>query len=451
MQSHTSISAYAAAGERTCVNPQREMLPRKAVTRPRLRSSTMIGTENAVDVAGVSKRFRFHSMRGATTLKDVVVRRVRKEGDYTVVDALDDVTFSLPHGQTLGIIGTNGSGKTTLLRILAGVTKPDRGEVRMRGSVATLLALGAGFNTYLTGRENAMLELLTLGLSRSEAKSRMNDVIAFSELEEFIDAPLRTYSSGMGMRLAFAAAICVDPDILLIDEVLAVGDERFAKKCATWMQGFKQRGKTVVLVTHSSSTVTSDCDAALWLDNGRVRAFSDPVTVVRSYLKAEDGGPVAETAMIAPPQTVESATAMAEMYRSRLVNMLPTLRLPLVGFVRQSGTLKGIYEDGWTSGEFQFAFQPLRHVTGCTIHATMAAGMPSDSVFTVEVDDTPIVRFTGSAGDLTARCEMSVPEHKVATMRIRSSTTVNHEKMGLSGDVRDLALRVDEVVFDHDS
>ncbi len=196
--------------------------------------------ENAVDAVGISKRFRFRSTAKQATLKDLVVRRVRHDGRFGIVDALDDVTFSLPRGQTLGVIGENGSGKTTLLRILCGITKPDRGEVRVRGNLSPLLALGTGFNPYLTGRENAMIELLTLGLDRREAKRQLDDVIEFSELGEFIDAPMRTYSTGMAMRLAFAAAIRVDPDILLVDEALSVGDERFAAKCAVWLDEFQK-------------------------------------------------------------------------------------------------------------------------------------------------------------------------------------------------------------------
>jgi ABC-type polysaccharide/polyol phosphate transport system ATPase subunit len=237
----------------------------------------------AIEVAGLCKRFRFPGIPKQATLKDLVVRRIRTEGRSSVVDALDDVTFSLGHGQTLGIIGRNGSGKTTLLRILSGIMRPDRGELHVNGVVAPLLSLGAGFHPYLSGRENAYIELLTLGLSRSEASALIPRVIEFSELTEFIDAPMRTYSSGMSMRLAFAVAICIDPDILLIDEILAVGDAIFANKCVAAMADFKRRGKTVALVTHDTELVTKTCDLALWLTNGRVAAYGEPATVVHQY------------------------------------------------------------------------------------------------------------------------------------------------------------------------
>jgi ABC-type polysaccharide/polyol phosphate transport system ATPase subunit len=239
--------------------------------------------ENAVDVAGVSKRYRLPPIPKQATLKDLVVRRVRAEGRHAVVDALDDVTFSVARGQTLGVVGENGSGKSTLLRILAGITHPDRGEVRMRGTVAPLLALGSGFNPYFTGRENALIELLTLGLSRSEAVRELETVIQFAELEEFIDVPIRMYSTGMQMRLAFAAAIRIDPEILLIDEVLAVGDERFSLKCTAWLDEHRKRGRTTILVTHSTAAVEAQCDVALWIDRGRVAAFGPSSDVIGLY------------------------------------------------------------------------------------------------------------------------------------------------------------------------
>jgi lipopolysaccharide transport system ATP-binding protein len=242
-----------------------------------------------IEVAGLSKRFRFPGIPREATLKDLVVRRIRVEGQTSVVDALDDVTFSLDNGQSMGIIGRNGSGKTTLLRIMSGIMKPDRGEVRLHGAVAPLLALGTAFHPYLTGRENAYIELLTLGLTRARARSLVDRVIDFSELAEFIDAPMRTYSTGMAMRLAFAVAICVDPDILLIDEILAVGDESFAAKCTQVMNDFRTRGKTMVLVTHDTGMVKQRCDTALWLANGRVAAYGEAASVVDAYHQAVAG------------------------------------------------------------------------------------------------------------------------------------------------------------------
>ena len=237
----------------------------------------------AIEVAGLSKRFRFPGIPKQATLKDLVAQRIRVEGHTSVIDALDDVTFSLRWGETMGLIGRNGPGKSTLLRIMAGIMRPDRGEIRANGSIAPLLTLGAGFHPYVSGRENAFLELLMLGVSRAEARTLLARVFEFAELTEFVDAPMRVYSAGMSMRLAFAVAICVDPDILLIDEVLAVGDELFAKKCDDAMKDFHRRGKTIVLATHDAPTILARCDTALWLDNGRVAGYGKADDVVKSY------------------------------------------------------------------------------------------------------------------------------------------------------------------------
>ncbi|HVA32741.1 MAG TPA: ATP-binding cassette domain-containing protein [Candidatus Baltobacteraceae bacterium] len=407
-----------------------------------------LSSDNAVDVAGVSKRFRFPSVSKQATLKDLVVRRVRHEGRFNVVDALQDVTFSVRRGQTLGVIGENGSGKTTLLRILCGITRADRGEARLRGTVAPLLALGTGFNPYLTGRENALIELLTLGMGRREARRQLDDVIAFSELGEFVDAPMRTYSTGMTMRLAFAAATRIDPDILLIDEVLAVGDERFAAKCAAWLDDFRSRGKTTLLVTHNSHAVAAQCDVALWLDNGRVAAFGGAVDVVRAYTQAKSGKPVAET--IAPAaQTLESAKELANTYRERLAGLLPLLRVPLIGYVRQEGTIKGGYEDGWTDGALEFAVVPLRDVRHWAIRATVPAGMTAETTVDVHVDGTPVATAPAASTELVLHCDVPLAAGAKVTIRVLSSSTVNHHALGISGDLRDVGPRVDEIVFEH--
>ena len=294
-----------------------------------LTTNGMVGgtTHIMVEAIGISKSFRFAASGRPSTLKDLVLQRVRFDGHYGIVDALQDVSFSVKRGQSLGVIGENGSGKTTLLRILAGITQADSGNVRLGGSVAPLLSVGAGFNPYLSGRENALIELLTLGMTRTEAKAQIDDVIAFSELAEFIDAPLRTYSAGMTMRLAFAAAIRIDPDVLLIDEVFAVGDEHFSAKCTAWLNDFKARGKTTILVTHDTHAVAAHCDVALWLDKGRVAAFGERMDVIRAYARATSGKPVADAVSRSAPPRSESATAMADTYRARIAGLLPLLRL----------------------------------------------------------------------------------------------------------------------------
>ena len=246
---------------------------------------------DAIQVTSVSKRFQFPAIHRHATLKDFALRALRSEGGNKIVDALNDVTFSVEHGSMLGVIGRNGSGKTTLMRILAGILTPDHGTVKIEGSLAPLLALGIGFHPDLTGREGARIELLSLGFSRSEVSGLMDEIIAFSEIGEFVDAPVRTYSIGMVMRLAFSVAICVNPDVLLLDEVLAVGDEKFAQKCLGCISDFRKQGKTIVLVTHNAEVVETWCDLALWLDNGTVRAFGDPATVVAGYHELAGAAP----------------------------------------------------------------------------------------------------------------------------------------------------------------
>ncbi len=238
---------------------------------------------DAIRVEGLCKSFRYPTIPKRATLKDMVVRTMRLRRGVAVVEALKNVTFSVERGSTLGIIGRNGSGKSTLMRILAGILKPDAGLVETAGMVAPLLALGGGFHPDLSGREGARIELFTLGMDPAQVDRLMDQITAFSEIGDFIDAPVRVYSAGMLMRLAFSVAICVNPTVLLLDEILAVGDEGFARKCHETILDFRARGKTIVIVTHAAEIIESWCDTALWLDRGEVSGLGDPHTVVAAY------------------------------------------------------------------------------------------------------------------------------------------------------------------------
>jgi lipopolysaccharide transport system ATP-binding protein len=238
---------------------------------------------DAIRVEGVSKRFHYPMIPKRATLKDMALRTMRLKSGEAVVEALRNVTFSVERGSTLGIIGRNGSGKSTLMRILSGILKPDTGVVETAGIVAPLLALGTGFHPELSGREGARIELFTLGMDPAQADDLMDEIVAFSEIGDFIDAPVRTYSVGMLMRLAFSVAICVNPNILLLDEVLAVGDEEFARKCHETILDFRNHGKTIVIVTHAADIIESWCDTALWLECGEVSGLGDPHAVVAAY------------------------------------------------------------------------------------------------------------------------------------------------------------------------
>jgi ABC-type polysaccharide/polyol phosphate transport system ATPase subunit len=238
----------------------------------------------AVDVSKVYRRYahkrQFATLKSAL-LSGSLIRDLRPEDTF---HALKGVSFTVPKGSTYGIIGRNGSGKSTMLKCVAGITRPTTGRVTVDGRVSALIELGAGFHPEISGRENVFINGIMLGLSKREIARRFDEIVEFAELEQFIDAPVKTYSSGMYMRLGFAVAIHVDPDVLLVDEVLAVGDEGFTHKCLDKFAEFRRRGKTILLVTHSLGLVERFCDEALWIDGGQARGAGDPRRVVGAYV-----------------------------------------------------------------------------------------------------------------------------------------------------------------------
>jgi ABC-type polysaccharide/polyol phosphate transport system ATPase subunit len=244
-------------------------------------------TPLAIRADHVSKVYRrFAHKRQFATLKSAIlsgslVRDLKPDETFR---ALDDVSFDVEAGKTYGIIGRNGSGKSTMLKCVAGITKPTSGTITVNGRISALIELGAGFHPEISGRENVFINGIMLGLSKSEIERRFDEIVEFAELAPFIDAPVKTYSSGMYMRLGFAVAVHVDPDVLLVDEVLAVGDEGFAHKCLDKFAEFRRRGKTILLVTHSLGLVERFCDEALWLDKGKVKAVGVPKRVVDAYV-----------------------------------------------------------------------------------------------------------------------------------------------------------------------
>lgn len=237
----------------------------------------------------VTKRFRKHTAlkRSYTTLKTSLLQRFmpQKPERGGVIQALRRINIHIEPGQALGVIGKNGSGKSTLLKLIAGIYHPDRGSVNVVGKISALIELGAGFHPDFTGRENVYLGGVMFGLTKREIDKRFDDIVRFAELEEFIDDPVRTYSSGMYMRLGFSLAVHTDPDILLVDEVLAVGDASFIHRCKDRISDFKRRGKTLIFVTHDLESVVRWCDEVIWLDRGRVKDRGEPRRVVDSYLE----------------------------------------------------------------------------------------------------------------------------------------------------------------------
>ncbi|MEO7571629.1 MAG: ABC transporter ATP-binding protein [Acidimicrobiales bacterium] len=240
-----------------------------------------------ITVEKVSKSFRLYNERNQS-LKATIMRG-RRAG-YEEFLALDDVSAEVTQGTTVGFIGENGSGKSTLLKCMARILRPDSGRITVDGKVSALLELGAGFHPELSGRENVYLNGTILGLSTRELDRKFDDIVGFAGLERFIDSPVKNYSSGMYVRLGFSVAINVDPDILLIDEVLAVGDEQFQNRCAEKFADLRSAGKTIVLVSHSLGSVRSMCDHVVWLAEGRVRRAGDAGSVLDEYVGVMHGG-----------------------------------------------------------------------------------------------------------------------------------------------------------------
>jgi ABC-type polysaccharide/polyol phosphate transport system ATPase subunit len=294
---------------------------------------------NAITITNASKVYRRYSQRRQfKTLKSALLSRsltrdLRPDETFT---AVRDVTVSVQRGRTLGVIGRNGSGKSTLLKLVAGITKPTSGTVHVNGRISALIELGAGFHPEISGRENVFINGIMLGLTKRQVARRFDEIVDFAELTDFIDAPVKTYSSGMYMRLGFAVAIHVDPDVLLVDEVLAVGDEGFTHKCLDKFSEFKRRGKTILLVTHSLGLVERFCDEALWMDSGSMKAIGDPKRVVGAYItdvevseeqqlaagdaKAQESlavvSPDEPVAAVLPDHPIETAVGPADMFRA---------------------------------------------------------------------------------------------------------------------------------------
>ena len=236
----------------------------------------------AIEVKNVTKSFKLFYDK-ASTLKEKMVFWNRKKSEMREV--LKDINLEIKKGETVALIGTNGSGKSTLLKLMTKIIYPTKGSVVTHGKLTSLLELGAGFHPDFTGRENIYFNASIFGLTREEIERRVDDIIKFSELEDFIDSPIRTYSSGMYMRLAFSVAINVDADILLIDEILAVGDQHFQEKCFEKLEELKESDKTIVIVTHSLEQVKKLCTRAIWIYDGEVQMDGKPDEVIEKYIK----------------------------------------------------------------------------------------------------------------------------------------------------------------------
>jgi ABC-type polysaccharide/polyol phosphate transport system ATPase subunit len=311
------------------------------------------------DVRKVYRRYgrrkQFATLKSAL-LSGSVLRDLHPDA---VFEALKGVSFDVATGRTFGIVGRNGSGKSTMLKLIAGIGKPTSGTVRVDGRVSALIELGAGFHPEISGRENVYINGLMLGLGRREIARRFDEIVRFAELEEFIDAPVKTYSSGMYMRLGFAVAINVDPDVLLVDEVLAVGDEAFTHKCLDKFAEFRRRGRTVLLVTHSLDLVTRFCDEALWLDAGVAKVQGDPKRVIDAYLMdvaGQENRELAKAGSRAPGSGMREEPALSD----------PGARIPDPG--TEPADMFKAAEGRWGSREAEITAVEMIGVSGQPAH-----------------------------------------------------------------------------------
>ncbi|MBX7114385.1 MAG: ABC transporter ATP-binding protein [Myxococcaceae bacterium] len=352
----------------------------------------------AIVLKGVTKSFKKSAARRAeyTTFKSELLRWVRgeKRGDLTPgrIEALKGVDLEVPQGKTVGIVGRNGSGKSTLLKLITGIYAPTSGTVQVNGRISALLDLGAGFHPDFTGRENILINGIILGMSRADVRQRMSQIIEFAELGDFIDEPVRTYSSGMFMRLAFAVATHVDPEILIIDEILAVGDDHFQRKSQAKMYEFKAQKKTIVLVTHDLGTIERWCDHAVWIDGGVTRQVGAPAAVVAAYREA------VHVAEAQNARTGDSAL------------LAPGLALPALPGETTVAQAEGKIEvvEAWQQGAVADSYRP-----GASLEVRVTTELKAAKAWVLELE---LCRPDGSAW-FTARCPLPAERtgHVLAT------------------------------------
>jgi lipopolysaccharide transport system ATP-binding protein len=290
----------------------------------------------SISLEEVSKRYRLWGRRSQFgTLKSALLKRDLKPSPEASVAALKDITFAVHRGEAFGIIGRNGSGKSTLLKIISGILKPTTGSVKVSGRIAALIELGAGFHPEISGRENIYINGIILGLTRREIDARFQKIVDFAGIGDYLDQPVKTYSSGMYVRLGFAVAVHVDPEVLLIDEVLSVGDEEFSQKCVATIQEMKYRGVTLIFVTHQLNQVRDLCDRAMWLDHGEMAAMGDPIRVVDEYLQQVSSG---QPSIIGEPRITTTAPSTAA-------------EIPIQTDTTETSTNDLLEEERWGSGE----------------------------------------------------------------------------------------------------
>ena len=344
---------------------------------------------DAVQVEALGKRYRLGELGAGTSLREAIVAWLRPRHRATHdLWALRDVSFTLEAGRTLGVVGRNGSGKSTLLKVLARITEPTEGVARTRGRVASLLEVGTGFHEELTGRDNIHLNGAIHGMTRRDVRARFDDIVDFSGVGRFLDTPIKRYSTGMQLRLAFAVAAHLEPDLLLVDEVLAVGDLEFQRRCMARMQQVEREGRTVVFVSHDLAAVTRLCPRALWLEDGRVRADDETGRVLDAYAATTLAPPITGGAggIPAGPIVVRAVTArdpqghaLYSQLRDRPVELevcfdlreaSPALDLALY-LTNSDGTR--VLDEAWSDRDHE-PLHPGRWVARLTIPPILQAG-----------------------------------------------------------------------------
>jgi ABC-type polysaccharide/polyol phosphate transport system ATPase subunit len=343
---------------------------------------------SAIAVSGVSKHFRIYRSR-ETTLKETLLNRRR--GVYEEFTAVDNVSFEVPTGEALGIFGRNGSGKSTMLKMLARILSPDSGTIEVKGRVAALLEVGAGFHPEYSATENIFLSGAIYGMSRQDLAPRVDDIIAFAQLERFADNPVKTYSSGMYARLGFSIAVNVDPDVLLVDEVLAVGDESFRSRCYERMLAFREAGKTLILVTHDLGAISSFCSRAIWLDEGKIRGEGTPESITRRYV-AE----VTEQEELWSAQQAAAGRGLVTFHQP--INDTVPISLSSMSLAAEDGTERDVFHngEGLRVRTHYIARQPVRSpIFDIAIHRHDGTHVTTASTRTGEFDPGDVLEGEG--------------------------------------------------------
>ena len=340
-----------------------------------------------------SSRHRFQTFKSAIVKGDLFGSLRPDE----LVTAVDDVSFHVEKGQTFGLIGENGSGKSTLLKLVAGIAKPSSGRVSVTGKVSALIELGAGFHPEISGRENVFINGIMLGLSKKEITRKFDEIVRFAELEEFIEAPVKTYSSGMYMRLGFSIAVNVNPEVLLIDEVLAVGDAAFVPKCLDRIDDFRRRKKTILFVSHDLSTVAKICNKVAWIKDGKIRMLGEPKRVVDAYMqdvteeqesefreRKEEAAAAVAVASAVPPAIESvpvSSPAMDQPIVAAPAEAAGPVKAPAAGAETAAASDEGRREQRWGKREVEIRRVVLRNAKGEEKHVFH----PGDSLV-IELD-----------------------------------------------------------------